>query len=123
MVNAASKKDPINGMSLVSRVLIFVALPLFAGMMGLYSAYLKRDGREIKIEADFGLPFILALLLAITIGFQTNGFTSSQAKPVISWPKVKKKQKVIHEHVVKGQDLNSLDDNVDKKESVAKKNE
>ena len=126
MVNTA-KKDTrtTNDMSFVSRVLIFFVLPLFAGIMGLYTAYLKqyKDGREIKIEADFGLPFMLALLLAVVIGFQTNGYTSSQTKPVISWPKVKKKQKVIHKHVVKGQNLNSLDDIVDEKESVAKKNE
>jgi len=84
-------------------------------MVGLYAAYLNKfedPSRNMSIEADFGLPFMLTLLLVLAIGFQTNGFGSSQIKPLVSWPKVKKIRKVTHKHVVKGDG-----ENIDGKES------
>ena len=113
------------GMSLLSKILIFLVLPMLAGIMGLYSAYLKQfkePDRKLTIEADFGLPFMLALLLAVIIGFQTNGFASSNVNPIINWPKVKKTRKITHKHVVKSQNEDS-GDGKNEKEPEAKKNE
>jgi hypothetical protein len=126
MATEAAAPTTTNGMSVTSKILIFLVLPTFAGLMGLYSAYLeqyKDPLRKLTIEADFGLPFMLALLLAVVIGFQTNGFSSNKVNPVIKWPKVVKKKKIIHRHVIKGQDPNSSGDDKDEKEPEAKKNE
>lgn len=126
MGTEAAAPTTTNGMSVTSKILIFLVLPIFAGLMGLYSAYLeqyKDPLRKLTIEADFGFPFMLALLLVVVIGFQTNGFSSSKASPVIKWPKVVKKKKIIHRHVVKGQDPNSSGNDKDEKEPEAKKNE
>lgn len=107
----------------LSKSLIFLCLPTLAGMIGLYVAYLKRfkdPDKKLTIEADFGLPFMLTLLLVVIIGFQTNGYASSQMKPLVSWPKVKKTRKITHRHVVKsdnGGDVNNVN------EHDAKKNE
>jgi hypothetical protein len=69
-------------------------------------AYLKTiddPTAKIRIEADFVFPFMLALLLVLVVGYQTGGFTSSKPKPALQWPKVQKQRKIIHRHVVKGQ--------------------
>lgn len=108
----------------LAKISIFLVLPTFAGIMGLYAAYLKQfkePDRKLTIEADFGLPFMLTLLLVVIVGFQTNGYNMSKAKPLIHWPKVKKTRKIIHKHVVKGQDDNG--DVKDEKDAEAKKNE
>lgn len=108
-----------------TKVTIYLALPTLAGITGLGAAYLKQlsePDRKLTIEADFGLPFMLTLLLVVVVGFQTNGYTTSQAKPLIHWPKVKKTRKIIHKHVVKGKDDDS-DDGKDEKNAEAKKNE
>mmetsp|Transcript_12181 Transcript_12181/g.19599 ORF Transcript_12181/g.19599 Transcript_12181/m.19599 type:complete len:155 (+) Transcript_12181:150-614(+) len=109
-------------MTICGRLVLFLLLPLFVGMMGLGSAYLRVMGdpqKKIRIEADFILPFMLTLLLVAVIGFQTGGFSSSQTDPMIKWPKVKKQRKVIHKHVVKGKDPNSISEGP--KDSEAKK--
>ena len=89
----------------LSKCIIFILLPTLAGMMGLYAAYLTNKhqdpDRKLSIEGDFGLPFMLTLLLVVIIGFQTGGYSSSQVKPLVKWPKVKKTRKIIHKHVVK----------------------
>jgi len=95
-----------------AKLVIFLCLPTLAGMVGLYSAYLAQfdtPDRKMTIEADFGLPFMLTLLLVVVVGFQTSGYGSNQVKPLIRWPKKKKTRKVIHKHVVK----NSGGDDVD----------
>lgn len=109
----------------LSKIFIFLLLPTLAGILGLYAAYLKQfkePDRKLTIEADFGLPFMLALLMVVIIGFQTNGYASSQVKPLVSWPKVKKTRKITHKHVVKS---DNGDDGNDApiKEPDAKKNE
>lgn len=104
----------------LAKVCIFLVLPMGAGILGLYSAYLKQfsePDRKLTIEADFGLPFMLTLLLVVVVGFQTNGYNTSKVNPLIRWPKVKRTRKFIHKHVVKGQD----DD--DEKDAELKKNE
>jgi len=107
-----------------AKLMIFLGLPTIAGFIGLYAAFLsqyKDPEKKLAIEADFGLPFMLTLMLVVVIGFQTNGYASSEVKPLVKWPKVKKTRKVIHKHVVKNDDGDDEDD--DEKEEDAKKNE
>mmetsp|Transcript_9367 Transcript_9367/g.19654 ORF Transcript_9367/g.19654 Transcript_9367/m.19654 type:complete len:112 (+) Transcript_9367:120-455(+) len=107
----------------LSKLLLFLGLPMLAGIFGLYAAYLKQfkePDRKLSIEADFGLPFTIALLLVVVIGFQTNGYTTSQRKPLVNWPKVKKTRKITHKHVVKGVDEGA---DADEKEPETKKND
>jgi hypothetical protein len=109
----------------LSKFFIFLLLPTLAGMMGLYAAYLKQfkdPDTKLTIEADFGLPFMLTLLLVVIIGFQTSGYASSQVKPLVSWPKVKKTRKITHKHVVKSHNGDNAND-TPIKEPEAKKNE
>ena len=90
-----------------SKLMIFLLLPTIAGLIGLYAAYLGQyndPDKKLSIEADFGLPFMLTLLLVVVIGFQTNGYASAEVKPLVQWPKVKRTRKVIHKHVVKSDD-------------------
>lgn len=107
----------------LSKCLIFLLLPTLSGIMGLYAAYLKQysdPDKKLTIEADFGLPFMLTLLLVIIIGFRTNGYTSAQVEPLVSWPKVKKTRKIIHKHVVKNDDKGD-GDHANKQQTKKKK--
>lgn len=109
-----------------AKLFIFLGLPTLAGLIGLYSAYLAQyqdAEKQLAIEADFGLPFMLTLLLVIVIGFQTKGYATSEVKPLVAWPKVKKTRKVIHKHVVKNNDGDEDEDDDDEKDEDAKKNE
>lgn len=94
-------------MSLFGKMLIFLLFPTLMGFAGLYIGYLETSrenaDRELSFDQDFALPFALALGLALAIFLQTGGFSLMKPKPLISWPKVKKRKKVIHMHVVKGQ--------------------
>lgn len=95
-----------------SRIVLFFVIPLFVGGLGLYSAFLekyKNSDRKLRLEQDFGLPFMLALLLVLVISHQTNNFTTSQVNPVIKWPKVKKTKKIIHKHIVRGNEYKDED--------------
>ncbi len=91
----------------LGKVLIFLIFPTMMGIMGLYLGYIEtsREGakRELSFDQDFALPFALTLALCVVIGFQTGGFTISTPKSLIAWPKVKKRTKIVHKHVVRGQ--------------------
>ncbi len=89
--------------------------------MGYLAQYSDSD-RKLSIEADFGLPFMLTLLLVVVIGFQTSGYSTGKVEPLVHWPKVKKTRKVTHKHVVKN-DKEGDDDDDDEKDEDAKKNE
>lgn len=102
-----------------AKLLIFLCLPTLAGVFGLYSAYLRQydnPDRKMTIEADFGLPFMLTLLLVLVVGFQTSGYGTNQVKPLIRWPKVKKTRKIIHKHVVKSSGGDDVDKKANKKD-------
>lgn len=109
----------------LSKIILFLFLPTLAGLLGLYTAYLKQykdPDSKMSIEADFGLPFMLTLLLVIVIGFQTSGYSSTQLKPLVKWPKVKKTRKITHKHVVKS-DVGDAGDDDDDDEQEKKKND
>ena len=99
------------------KFVLFFGFPLSIGLLGLYAGYLqKREDptRQLNFDDDFAYPFVLALCLVLVVGFRTGWFTSSKQKPLVQWPKVKKRRKIIHKHVVAGQDPN--DDVVDDEE-------
>eukprot|EP00980_Cylindrotheca_fusiformis_P009181 scaffold1996_cov127-Cylindrotheca_fusiformis.AAC.18 len=69
----------------------------------------KQPDYELNVDRDFMYPFMIAVCLTLVVGFQTRGFTKDQPQSLLVWPKVKKRQKVIHKHVVKGQNSNEVD--------------
>ena len=100
------------GLTIVGRVGIFLAFPSVVGLIGLYMGYLaKKDDpdKDLSFDTDFALPFVLALSICVVIGFQTRGFTSTQPAPLVAWPKVKKRQKIVHKHVVKRQNPDEVE--------------
>jgi len=86
------------GLTIFGRVAIFVLLPFGVGLMGLYFSWLelrKKPDKEISLDRDFLLPFLLALALAIVVGIQTSGYKAREIQPLIAWPKVKRVKKVV----------------------------
>lgn len=53
---------------------------------------------------------IVMLVIVVVVGFQTNGFTRSEPKAFIAWPKVKRKRKIVRRRVVVDDDGNATDD-------------
>jgi hypothetical protein len=106
----ASKK----GLTFLGKLGIFFGFPLSMGMVGLYLAFLetrKDKDRELSFDQDFVVPFLLALAMAVVIGFQTRGYSSSEVTPLIPWPKVKRVKKIIYKNkkgeIVPGPDAKS----------------
>lgn len=90
------------GISLLAKLLLFLGVPLFTGTAGLYIGYIRtlQDKQpKIQFDVDFVLPFLLALALVIIISFQTRGF-STKVTPLVQWPKVKRKRKIIRKQVI-----------------------
>lgn len=50
------------------------------------------------------------LVIVVVIGFQTKGFTRSEPKPFIAWPKVKRKRKIVRRRVVVDDEGNAVED-------------
>lgn len=87
-------QTPKSGMTAVAGCSVFLAFPLVIGLFGLYIAYL--DGqREISIDQDFVMPFLLAAAVSAVIYMQTRGFASREVEPLVKWPKVKRVKKVV----------------------------
>jgi len=92
-------------MGLVARLMLFGAFPCAIGALGLIAGYIRRyskdeeDRKLIEFDDDFVFPFILAIAIVIAVGFQTQGFRSKEVKPLIAWPKLKKRRKIIHKVV------------------------
>lgn len=94
---------PSSGLTTFGRMSLFIAFPFLVGLAGLYVGYLRSFAdptRKIDLDSDFIFPFLLALTMVLVIGFQTSGFTTSDVKPVVVWPKVKRRKKVIHKRVI-----------------------
>mmetsp|Transcript_23448 Transcript_23448/g.34608 ORF Transcript_23448/g.34608 Transcript_23448/m.34608 type:complete len:144 (-) Transcript_23448:1192-1623(-) len=91
------------GLTNFGRFLLFLGFPFVMGMFGFYAAYLSslyNPERQMNFDNDFILPFLLTLAMVLVIGFQTGGFTGKKAKPIVSWPKVRRKKKVIYKTVI-----------------------
>ena len=90
------------GISLFAKMLLYLGVPFFCGTAGLYIGYIRtlQDKQpKINFDVDFVLPFLLALALVVVISFQTKGF-STQVTPLVQWPKVKRKRKIIRKQVL-----------------------
>jgi hypothetical protein len=112
-VSLESLSTTPKGVSIFGRVLIFLGFPTVVGFIGLVMVYFagrEDPNRVIKFDTDFALPFVLALSMVIVIAFQTRGYTSNKAEPLAMWPKVKKRKKIIHKHVVVGETVSNRKD-------------
>lgn len=91
-------KAASTGLAWPGRLMVFVAFPITAGTIGLYIAYLdsiKHPDKKISLDQDFVMPFLLALAMAAVLFYQTGGFSSTQVKPLVPWPKVRRVKKII----------------------------
>lgn len=98
------------GLTLPGKIALFLGFPLLVGILGLYFAFLetrKKPERELSLDQDFIMPFLLALAMVTVIGLQTQGYTSRKLKPIVAWPKVKRVKKVVYKK--KGDDVNEED--------------
>jgi len=110
-----------------SRVTLFFILPFCVGSFAFVLSYINKkvleDGKagELNFDTDFIIPFLLSFVVVSVVMVQTKGF-SSKAKPIVSWPKVRKKRKVVRKTVVVDDDGNIIEDeNVLKKLDQRKK--
>jgi hypothetical protein len=111
---AATASKSKKGLTFLGKLGIFFGFPLSMGMVGLYMAFLetrKDKNRELSFDQDFVVPFLLALAMAVVIGFQTGGYANSEVTPLIPWPKVKRVKKIIYKNkkgeIVPGPDAKS----------------
>ena len=84
------------------RFMVFVGVPFSVGSIGLFVGYLRTlndPDKKLNIDSDFIFPFLLALVMIVVIGFQTNNF-QGKAKPLVVWPKVKRRKKIVHKTVI-----------------------
>jgi hypothetical protein len=89
-----------------ARIAIFLIFPLIVGSLSILVGLIekrKNPDYELDVDRDFMFPFMLALCLTLVIGFQTRGYTKHKPDSLVAWPKVKRQTKVVHRHVVKGQ--------------------
>jgi len=93
---------PTKGLTAFGRFSLFVVFPFSIGSFGLFTGYLrtrKDPDKKLDIDTDFIFPSLLALLMVVVVGFQTNNF-QGKAKPLVLWPKVKRKKKIVHKTVI-----------------------
>lgn len=108
---SANGVPPNEGMSFVAKVLIFLGFPLLMGTAGLYLSYVKTitdQQRKIDFDTDFVFPFLLALALVVVIYVQTKGFTKKKITPLVQWPTVRRKRKIVRKRVIVDDDGNEI---------------
>ena len=97
--DTAATNEPPKGLSTVGKLAVFFGFPVTMGMLGLYLSYLetlRRPEKELSLDQDFVMPFLLALAMVVVIGIQTAGYTTSKVQPLVAWPKVKRVKRVKH---------------------------
>lgn len=101
-------------MTVVSRLMLFFFLPLCAGLMGLISSFFQNkygtNPKPMNFDRDFIFPFVVTLVLVFVVSVQTMNFSTYQAAPLVSWPKVVKKRKVIRKTIVVDDHGNIIED-------------
>jgi hypothetical protein len=106
--------DRSKGMTIASRMTLFFVFPLLIGSIGLITSYLQhnlsKDPRPMDFDRDFVQPFLITLVLVVVVSIQTGNFSTYNAKPLVSWPKVVKKKKIIHKTVLVDDDGNVIED-------------
>jgi hypothetical protein len=95
------------GITILGRISVFLIFPSIVGglslLVGLLSKH-KNAEYQLNLDRDFVFPFFLALSLVLLITFQTKGFSKYKPDALMKWPKVKKQRRVIHKHIVVGQE-------------------
>jgi hypothetical protein len=114
--------DERKGMTMAGRVAIFLGFPTLVGLIGMYIGY-NDPSRELKFDSDFAVPFMLALSMTLVIGFQTRGYTKDKPDPMVLWPKVRKRRRVVHKHVVVNADGTEEEVIVDEPEGSKEKDD
>jgi hypothetical protein len=88
------------GLTWIAKLAIFILFPFIVGLFGLYVSYLetfKTDkNHKLSFDQDFIFPFLLALALAIVVGFRTSNFRLKQLQPIVAWPKVQRVKKYVY---------------------------
>ena len=95
--DAPNPPEPPKGLSTIGKFAVFLGFPITMGMLGLYMSYLetlRRPEKELSLDQDFVMPFLLALAMAVVIGIQTSNFTTSKVQPLVAWPKVKRVKRI-----------------------------
>lgn len=95
------------------RVALFFVLPFTVGCFGFIFSFAKqkfiKSNHEVNFDSDFIIPFFLTLMIVVVVMIQTQGFTS-KAKPIVTWPKMKKKRTIVRKTVVVDDDGNIIED-------------
>eukprot|EP00558_Chaetoceros_sp_UNC1202_P005346 CAMPEP_0197236122 /NCGR_PEP_ID=MMETSP1429-20130617/3359_1 /TAXON_ID=49237 /ORGANISM="Chaetoceros sp., Strain UNC1202" /LENGTH=149 /DNA_ID=CAMNT_0042694867 /DNA_START=96 /DNA_END=545 /DNA_ORIENTATION=+ len=101
-------------MTIASRAVLFFIFPLIVGSVGLIASHIQfkygKDPRPMNFDRDFIFPFLMTLVLVVVVSIQTGNFSSYKANPLVSWPKVVKKRKIIRRTVVVDDDGNVIED-------------
>ncbi|KAL7580050.1 hypothetical protein ACA910_005035 [Epithemia clementina (nom. ined.)] len=110
--DAANNGNSHSGLTFIGKIFVFIVFPLTIGVLGLYIAYLetrRNPEKELSFDQDFMVPFLLALAMAVVIGFQTGGFSSNKVEPLVAWPKVRRVKKVIRKKKANSGELETSD--------------
>lgn len=119
----ATQKDPVSdidtqnekGMNTIaSRIMLLFLFPLCVGSLGLGASHFQNsfsgDPNPMNFERDFILPFLMTMVLVVVVSLQTGSFSKYKADPLVHWPKVVKKQKIVRRTVVVDDDGNVIED-------------
>ncbi len=110
----AAEQPQKKTLTIISRLVLFFMFPLSVGSFGLGAAHINsiygKDPKPLNFERDFILPFLITLVLVVIVTIQTGSFSKYKADPLVSWPKVVKKKKIIHKRVVVDDDGNVIED-------------
>lgn len=111
----AGKLKQSTAMTIISRVVLFFLFPTIIGVGGVVTSYFQNkystDGdreKPIDFDRDFVFPFLMSMVVVVVIGVQTHGFKSYQTAPLVQWPKVVKKKKVVRKRVILDDDGNEV---------------
>ena len=102
------------GLNPRARVALFLLLPFIVGSFGFTLSYFTKKytghTKEVNFDTDFILPFLLTFVLVTVIMIQTQGFKTTKAKGIVTWPKMIKKKKIIRKTVIVDDDGNEITD-------------
>ena len=114
-------------MTIISRLVLFLFFPTVVALGGMVTSYFQNkygtDGnreKPIDFDRDFVFPFLMTLVVVVVVGIQTYGFKKYKAAPLLQWPKVVKKKKVVRKRVIVDDDGNEVSE-TDALEKINKK--